>query len=252
MKNTKIRKLILVVTLIAVVLCAVVLSGCENKKKSEGKHVKYDITYYLSSIDLWGKTFTGLLDQKKTYLKLTKDGELEMKIIFKPMTISLANVALAAMANGTEDILDLSSADVYVSSIFPTESIKDMKKTLERMTKDLGLTIEGIDYESDEIINLFKSLSEKGTVPVGTKIPEKLAFTLKGRYELKEIKSKTQEEPFRAVYLGENQYPENGETYVILTQFIDDKGLESIRIRNELLSLDAIATVPQPEISQKN
>ena len=252
MKKSTVRKIISIATLALLAVCLFATLGCEEKKENKGKYVDYDMTYYLENIDLWNRNFTSLLDCKKTYLKLTTDGELELKIAFKDTTISLANVALAALGNGSEDLIDVSFAEVYINGFFPTESLKDMKKTLERLNKDLGLTVEGINYEDERVVKLLDSLNKKGTIPAGTLIPNDIAFVLRGRYELKEIKSETQEEPFRAVYLGENQYPENGEPYIILTQFVNDKSLESIRIRNELLSLDAIATVPQPEISQIN
>lgn len=237
----------------AILLCCfaiAVFSACEDKETpAEKVYMKYDTVYELDEMTLWERDFIGFMDKEKTYVKLTADGELEVRITPNKTALQMANIALAGIGSSDpEASVDVSGFEKYVKGLFPTEGFDDMKKTIERLESDLGLYVEGIDYESEKVKALLESIKNDGAIPMNITIPENIAFVLKGKYELKEIVSKTQDEPLRAVYFG--NYSENDDPYVILTQFTDEKGTECIRVRNELLFLDAVASVKPPILKE--
>lgn len=245
MKNSGKTKKILTIMLIFA-FCFVLIgifAGCkDNEETDDGKvYMEKDTLYLIEEINLFGKSFAGFAEDEKSYIKLTKQGEMEVRLTPTAVAISTVNIALAGMNSE----IDVSGFEIYLKGLFPTESFEDMKKTVERLEKDMGIYVEGLDYESTMVKNLFQSLKESGKIPKGTILPEKIAFSVKGKYELKTIQSKTQEEPLRAVYFGD--YNELGDPYIILTQYTDEEGNELIKIRNEILNLTITAREKQQE-----
>ncbi len=252
MKNAIVKKIAF--TAAVLVLCCMAIAmftACEDKEETEKVFVESEVFYELDTAKVWGREITPLLDEKKTYIKLTPDGDLELRIMLNETGITLANVFIAGLGitSGENAAVDVSGLEKYVNGLFPTESFKDMIKIIRRLETDLGLYVEGIDYESEAVKKLINGIDTEQKIYLnGILLPKNLAFVIKGKYELKEITSKTQNEPIRAVYLGE--YNELGEPYVVMTQFKDSEEKECLRVRNELLALDVVTKIKPPVLSE--
>ena len=99
-----------------------VFAACEdNETPAEKVYMKYDTVYELDEMTLWERDFIGLMDKEKTYVKLTADGELEVRITPNKTALQLANFALAGMGSSDPDAsIDVSGFEKYVKGLFPT------------------------------------------------------------------------------------------------------------------------------------
>ena len=113
MKNSGKTKKILTIMLIFA-FCFVLIgifAGCkDNEETDDGKvYMEKDTLYLIEEINLFGKSFAGFAEDEKSYIKLTKQGEMEVRLTPTAVAISTVNIALAGMNSE----IDVSGFEIY-------------------------------------------------------------------------------------------------------------------------------------------
>lgn len=205
---------------------------------SEGKtYVSEDSVYSLVSVNIDGGELESLplmsiIDKERTTLKLGTDGMMTLEVFINPYTYGLAKNVLENMDASTVDITWLNS---YLDEFFPGTSIGDIEKLLKTIENTLGVTINGIDFEDENIKSITDSLAETSKLPEKVVLPDEISLTFTQPYELVHIDSDAIEGGFTAVYLGNYR---GSEPYLIMTLIEDYWGTQNLSIRNEFMFLN--------------
>jgi hypothetical protein len=225
-----------------------VFAACGDKDETvdNGSHVRSETIYYLDTVSLWtmGSGFESYFDKDKSYVKLSPDGNIDIQLRVSDVALSMAKIALLAIDASTVDVMGF---ECYVEGLFPGESLGDLESIVDRLKTAFGVEITGIDFSNENIQAICTSLKENGTLPEHVKLPvDEICISIKNHYCLKDVKSDTRDEPFKAVYVGD--YTEHSDPYVILTQGKSVDGADNIILRNEVLRLTAEFKIPQAVI----
>ena len=204
----------------------------------ENKSLKNVDTYYkVRTMTIGGATpmdLNGIIDKETSYFKLGANGEMYFELRIQPTVYSLAQIALGAIDGRTIDVMGF---ECYVVELLPGETLKELESALNALNKAVGFKVEGLDYTKEEVLVITNSLKNSGQLPQQVKLPSGLYFSLKLPYEMKILPSLTQKEPFTGIYLGEYF---GDESYVIATEYLDENGVDCIKIINEILGLEII------------
>ncbi len=242
-------KKVLISLIFAVVILTLVFAtvACTQDGKEEDKprqkvFLAEDTYYaldYISLAGLRGGGGTGggidldaIVDTDTSFLSLTKDGKMHLELRVKPAIYVAAKAALAQLDAST---IDVGGLQCYVTELFPGNTMREIIDTLDAIKRTLGVSLGGVDFESDNMSDIVESLRENGTLPKKVVLPDEVYFSFDYNYEIVEIHSLDSEEPMKAVYVGD--YKEGSEPYVIMTMKKDSDGTERVILINELLHL---------------
>ena len=194
---------------------------------------------YISLAGLRGGGGTGggidldaIVDRDRSFLSLTKDGKMHLELRVNPTIYKTAKLPLSQLDAST---LDVNGLQCYVTELFPGNTMREIVDTLDAIKRTLGISLGGVDFESDNMSAIVESLRENGTLPKKVVLPDEVYFSFDYNYEIVEIHSLDSEEPIKAVYVGD--YKEGSEPYVIMTMKKDSDGTERVILINELLHL---------------
>lgn len=204
---------------------------------TEGKKlVEEDMVFDLSSLNIDGGPVDGLpinmiIDKNRTKIKLGKDGMLTFDIYINEL---IYNVAKEALENMDASTFDISAAEKYIMEMFPGNSFKTLEKFFGAVNEILGVKINGFDFEKDNIKAIAESLASTGKLPQEVELPEEISFTITQPYQLVHIDSKTNEDGYTAVYVGNYR---GSEPYIIMTLTENDLGINTLTVINEFIFL---------------
>lgn len=202
----------------------------------------------LHSSFLWEK---GALDLKRTYVRMTPDGRLELRLTLKKEAIKVINAVIGGMGKPDEllaDPAEIKGFMKYIDAMFYPESLDDIDKMIKRLESDIDLTVEGLDFSVQPLKHLAETIGN-GEIYGDVRLPDDVAFVLNIEYELREVRSAIDGKKYEAVFLGNSDM--RTDPYVMLTledaqePVLDADGndtgatktVKHLKILNELLPL---------------
>ena len=231
-------KITVIFTLILVVALCFILSACDSKE-----YFKEETTYNFTSGTAIGMSFGDYVDKEKTFAKFDNKGNMVIQITPTQETIDMANIALAFSFESVfgadhDNIAGISLSDMerYTSEVLPGESFYSLMSAVIRLGDSLGLKIHGLNYDDEKVKAFFKKFEETHLIPEFV-LPEDFYITIEAPYGLCEVKSDTQDAPFKAIYLGNYDSYEGSDPYILLTRYTTEDGKEALFLYNAILDL---------------
>lgn len=239
------RKVVLksiILTLLLVLALCFVLSSCDLFSKKE--YFKEETTYNLTSCSAIGfEVPDGFIDLDKSFVKFDKKGNFIMQVTPTAEAIQEANILLAlafesVFGEDHDNIAGISLSDMerYTSEVLPGESFFGLVEALTRLGDSLGLKIHGLNFDDAKVKAFFDTFKETHLIPEFT-LPDDFYITIESKYGLCEIPSETQEQPFKAIYLGDYNGVDDSDPYILLTRYVTEDNKEALFVYNAILDL---------------
>ncbi|MCR4662196.1 MAG: hypothetical protein K5765_09410, partial [Clostridia bacterium] len=220
-----------------------------------------DRTYLLTelNISLWGLDFiTTLIDKDKTCATFSKDGFFELKAYIDKTLLAALKLAAVAASAGKEvnssmfEDIDFKNFNLsnyvedyseIINTLLPSENIYDFKNLLYRLYEDFGLSIEGINKDSQTLLEFLQNVkdnpSDVNLLKLIVNITNDTYISLKLPYNLFDLQS-VNEDIIKAIYIGDFDSPTD-DPYIIITRLFDDEtNTESIKIINKVIRLNIL------------
>ncbi|MBR1746822.1 MAG: hypothetical protein IJ735_01260 [Clostridia bacterium] len=226
------KVLILSLLLIGVLSSVFCLASCTET--DDRPHFTQETTFTLTAAEVMSNDVIGYLSADNTTIVFFPDGRMRLTLTPNP---ALPGIVSVYMMRHKDDLagISLSDMDRYTGEVLPGQSFYRLMPALMKLGDSLGLHVNGIDYEGEAAVAFFADLEESHTLPTFA-VPKDLTVTIEASYALCEVPSATQEEPFRAIYLGD--YADlGGDPILLLTRYTDDEGNEALFLTNETLAL---------------
>lgn len=227
--NKLLNKSITVVSIILLMFSLFIFSSCNSNNA-----VSEDTIWYLDTLNssILGVSFDFFVDEN-SYIILRKDGTATISIKAKSNLHYIINYLLDSEPVKNFDLRSVT--DGMAPEYFPGFSLYDMKASFDLLTKSIGVTFTGIDFEDPDIAAMFSEVAESGRIPSNLKIPEGIGVEYNANYHIKEVFSEYTGK-YSAVYMGEH-HPD-GEPFIMMTMSED---ASEISLRIEMIKMLLIA-----------
>jgi len=197
----------------------------------EGEHFKQDKRFTLTALSVMKYDVFALIDTEKSYVLFKADGSYEARVV--PNDYAMLSLKLAASQAGTINLTDepyrLRLVDPYILNVVPEADPRDIPSILEGAASLYGVTVDGLNFETDSAQKLLSTYKNTGKLIVEKTdfITQDFALTMRGQYRLQEVMSRLTGETFTAIYV--NAGIDKTESYMRYTYRQNDTS-ESIRL----------------------
>lgn len=226
-KTFKIVTLTVVLLLVAVL--ALGLVACDKDSTPQEVYFDNDMLFTVSDdTEIMGLPFgifSVLFDENESYFTFTSDGKVHGQLKTKQGIVSTAIELLNTfgydvneLTAGLADIdLDEALVDPYVVDMFPGFTLDHIEASFDLMKKSLGLSLIGIDFESE----LIKGIESTHRLPADLidKIPENFSFGIAFDqvYHIETVTDADGNE-MKAIYVGDIvAHNENTQPFIIFS-----------------------------------
>ena len=131
----------------------------------------------------------------------------------------------------------------YLENIFPGEDHRDLKTLLEVFERAYGISVEGIQYESEAFETLAESFRQTGkiVIPSAAILGDKVRLRYSGEYRIVPVTHPISKEVMTAIYL--NDAINAGEPYMKYTLSENENGDQTLRLIVDVLKFEVEATI---------
>lgn len=211
-------------------------------KRRRGEIFEQTKTFKLTSIVMGADDFSSVADKNKSCITYRSDGTFSIILYPDSIMLSLLNVALfVETKNGGIKVSDYlgspgfgTELEVYLREVFPGFDLRYIKKSIELLSS-VGLSINGLDYESNEMKALLTSMEENLIIPHGFVIPSQISFEVKGYYFIEKAGD------FTNIHMCVGNVSRNGYPFLYATLHTDNDGEQWIETSIEVSKITLTA-----------
>lgn len=180
-----------------------------------------------------------MINTQKSGFTFNADGTFSLKLVPIDSAIDLANYFLAE-SGGINLETDLGTGNfatgigVYIENIFPGFNFRDLKKDLELFTS-CGIYLNGLNFESKNVMNLVDSMQASASVPADFRLPYGLSIELKGCYFIEQAGDYTE------IYLCMGDVSRDGYSFLYATLHTEPDGKCWVETSIEVLKVTLYA-----------
>lgn len=234
-----------------ILACTAVLAGCGEKKETLDKDTTFyvvpagfKINFIKLSDSAWELLTPLLFDLNNSYIKLKKDGTIELNLKVNEAISSamkfLSSIGFDVDLSAISEMDLKGMADIYAAAILPGFTLEEGKvRESVELLRSLGAELV-LDYEDEEVKKLIKSLEETGHANKDFQIPAQIGVRYEGEYE---VRHATTFDGKEKTIIFVDEYGVNGEPYLQFELTTDaETNLRSVHLRVDFLELDLTAT----------
>lgn len=205
----------------------------------DAEYMDKDTTFYITGVELKGLNYAGFLKKEESYIQVNADGTATLRATVSDKILNLAKDALLGVDTSMVNLEEV-GIQVYSGEIFPGTSILDVEHLLDTLYESMGMYVDGIDFEEENIIAIAESIRKTGNLPEQIILPDNLALVIQGRYFIKHFDSLTNPEGFDAVCFGNAD--DTTDPFFMLTFGENEKGEKTITYYNGTAHISITAT----------
>ena len=244
-KTFKILTFAVAMLLIAVMMCALV--ACDKDTEKKDVYFENDMLFKISdetvvvAEGLFGLAYA-LLDENECYFTFTSDGKVHGQIKTDPQKLeSLLDLAgsYIDMSSISEIDLDKEVVDPYVVDMFPGFTLDHVGASFDLMKNSLGLSLIGIDFESD----IIKDIERTHKVPADAldRLPANFSFGIAfdNIYHIETV-TDAEGNTRQAIYVGDIvAHNENTQPFIIFSTS-EKKGKKILELDVEFIMVHLV------------
>ncbi len=245
------RILSLIITVLLILTFSFTFFACDKDAEIKDEYFENDMLFKISDdTEIVGLPFglvADLFDKEESYFTFTSDGKVhgQLKTIDNLVESALGLLDLFGydineLTAGLADIdIDEAVIQPYVVDMFPGFTLDHVEESFNLMKKSLGLSLIGIDFESE----IIKGIERTHRVPsdIIDQLPSNFSFGIAfdQTYHLETL-TDSEGNTFKAVYVGDIvAHNENTEPFVVFTQS-EKKGKKILTLDVEFIMIHLV------------